>query len=42
VLLPPRHTLATDDVNGEQNDLPALSKGKLKAGAHTRPLFGST
>lgn len=35
----PRHT--TDDVNGDQNDLPALSKGKLKDFFYIRNLYGN-
>lgn len=35
----PRH--ATDDVNGDQNDLPALSKGKLKDFFYIRNLYGN-
>mmetsp|Transcript_15376 Transcript_15376/g.37231 ORF Transcript_15376/g.37231 Transcript_15376/m.37231 type:complete len:997 (+) Transcript_15376:181-3171(+) len=31
----------TDDVNGEQNDLPALSKGKLKDFFYIRNLYGN-
>ena len=31
----------TDDANGEQNDLPALSKGKLKDFFYIRNLYGN-
>ena len=38
---PTSHLHLTDDQNGEQNDLPALSKGKLKDFFYIRNLYGN-